>query len=109
MSGPNWKKIISGYNVIDEEYGICRDDKDITVILVGNAIPFKKGRTFGPAENCYPDEGGYCEDITSFNPVSGEEIELTEDELDVANEYLYNKYCESCEPDYDYDPPDYFD
>lgn len=54
-----------------------RDDE--TVVTVEYTIsPFDPGNTYGPAENCYPPEGGEVEIIKVFNdagPVNSTDAE----------------------------------
>jgi len=103
----NWKKILSGFNVTGE-YFLDRE-VEVEVVLAGTGLPYVRGRTSGPSEKCYPSEGGCVEDVTAFNPKTGEPIELTTDELERASEHLYELCCEeahdhyACEGDRAYD------
>jgi hypothetical protein len=110
---PDWNKLLRGFNVIEEEYCMYRandagEEVEITVVLAGNGFPYKRGRTWGPAEHCYPSEGGYCEDVTAFDSKTGERLDLTKDEDETAQEYLWNKFCDMDEPGEDepYDDDD---
>ena len=99
---PNWNKILNGFNVTDKEYCIYRDDKDgneveIMIVLAGSGLPYHKGYTSGPPEKCYPAEGGYCEDVTAFDPKTGSIFDLTKDEESRAQEYLWELYCDQRE------------
>ena len=63
-----------------------RDGIELEIKVTGDYIPFVPGKYFGPPEKCYPDSGGWVE-ITSaiYNE---EEIELTKNELEYAEEKL---------------------
>ncbi len=39
---------------------------EVEVEVEGSLVPYDPGCTYGPIENCYPPEGGYCEDIFIF-------------------------------------------
>lgn len=104
----DWKKILRGFNVTGE-YSFDRG-VEVEVILAGSGVPYVRGRFSGPSEKCYPSEGGYVEDVTAFNPETGEPMDLTEEEKEQASEYLYGLACEEeaqdhyeCEGDRAYD------
>ena len=95
------------YSIVIEEYSLVRAEEDILVTLAGNGVPFRKGRTWGPYEHCYPNEGGYCEDITAFDS-AGNVVELTKEEELNANAALWEALCNSYDGP-DYDGPDNYD
>jgi len=43
------------------EIEIERENVLITLLATGTAYPFIQGKTYGPPEDCYPDEGGDTE------------------------------------------------
>ena len=97
----DWKTILRGFNVKDTEYPLEREDVEVLVVLVGSSSTYRRGRTFGPPEMCYPSEGGYVEDVTAFNPETGEAMDLTVDEQDRASERLNDLACEKARDDYE--------
>ena len=92
---------------------------EIEVTVCGTALPFVHGRTQGDPDSCYPDEGGYAEDITAFFCRRGvwTEIELSDDESSTASErimeqsgqddgsadYEERDYDRRCDEAYEYD------
>lgn len=62
---------------------------------------YEEGRTYGPPENCYPDEG--CTEIQSVIGPDGKDWEsvLTEAEKDRIQEELVEQVINNCEEDYD--------
>ncbi len=80
-------------------------------LKVSGSSYFAEGRTYGPPENCYPDEGDT--EITSVIGPDGKDWEsiLTADEKDTINDRLEAEVINNCEEDYDdSDPPsDNFD
>jgi hypothetical protein len=96
----NWKKILGGFT-LTEEYHLDRDNTEVAVVLAGSGVPYVRGRFSGPSEKCYPSEGGYVEDVTAFNPETGEPMDLTEDEKELASEYLYGLACEEAQDHYE--------
>jgi hypothetical protein len=73
---------------------IIRDDEELEVEVVGHAYHGLKGRYYGPAENCFPDEPAEIEFEVAF--VDGKQIELTEDELIQADKALESAYEDEC-------------
>lgn len=39
------------------------DGEEVEVVLRGNYEPFVRGKMYGRPEDCYPDEGGYVEEV----------------------------------------------
>ena len=70
------------------------------MVLAGSGLPYHKGYTSGPPEKCYPAEGGYCEDVTAFDE-AGKTFDLTEEETEAAQEYLWEMYCDKMEAAYE--------
>ena len=95
---PNWKKILRGFNVTDPGFTVDRDGVEVEVVLAGTGVPYVRGRSSGPAEKCYPSEGGGCEDVTAYDSVTGEVVELTPEEIGRATEHLWNVLCEQDSP-----------
>ena len=65
----------SGYTVytvsprthgIEVEYTLDRDGVEIPLLVCGSPVPFVAGRYWGDPASCYPDDGGYCEDVMAF-------------------------------------------
>lgn len=107
--------------IIIHEFTVERevDGELVELILLAEleVEPFVPGLTFGPPENCYPDEGGYAEIYTIWNIANGQKTEwtgtLTPTEKSKVEEDAYNifaeraaedKYhilCEKDDPDYE--------
>jgi hypothetical protein len=82
----------------------CRDDDDETEIEVEFEItPYVPQRTYGPAELCYPAEGGDVEIITARLKTNGcvIEVNLTEAEHDRITNWLLENEVEPDGPDPD--------
>lgn len=86
---------------------------EVEVTVCGTALAFVRGRTQGDPGSCYPDEGGYAEDITAFFCRNGAwtELGLTKDEEERANDAIMELEGEPDDdgPDYDRDFDDRFD
>jgi hypothetical protein len=63
---------------------------EVEVTVCGTALAFVRGRYQGDPSSCYPDEGGYAEDITAFFCRNGAwtELTLTSDEEGRANDAI---------------------
>ena len=91
-----------------------RIESELEIKVTGSIVPFQKGRQYMPnGDPGYPDEGGYCEDLTAClvrnvevkqkdGSVKTQEIALDITEfvhnLDQLSCDLYEKHCE--ESDY---------
>lgn len=95
---------------------LALDDPELALLVEGNATPFKPGRTWGPPEDCYPDEGGEVEieNVYAVHPGQVRPIKLEVSPLitylaawekleAMVEEYLANQADDG--PDY----PDYED
>lgn len=75
---------------VERPVPVTRDDVDNTVELEievsGSAVPFVRGCYSGPPERCYPDEGGYVEDVSAT--WEGLPFVLTDKEEESAQEAL---------------------
>lgn len=71
------------------------DEVSIEVEVSGDVTAFRPGKTTGPAELCYPDEGGEVEVTGSW--VKGEEFELTHEEISDAEESLQRAAADATE------------
>lgn len=88
-----------------------RNEEELELEIYGSSY-FQAGRTTGPIDNCYPDEGGTeIETITlDGKPWSGE---LTDEETEQAEDQLRDAVMEDQEEpdppsvDYDDEPPSY--
>lgn len=96
----NWKKILDGFSLTDKEYYLDRDDAEVVVVLAGSGVPYVRGRSSGPSEKCFPSEGGHVEDVMVFDPETGEEVELTSEELDRASDHLWQMVCSDDDDSY---------
>ena len=75
-------------------------------LKITGASYYQEGRTYGPPENCYPDEG--CTEIHSVIGPDGKDWEsvLTKPEKDAIEEQINDRVINNCEEDYDdSDPP----
>ncbi len=69
-----------------------RDGQELELELRGTMEPFVRGRTSGPPEDCYPDEGGSADIDGVFlggKPWTGK---LTPEELEDAREAFMEAY-----------------
>jgi flagellar biosynthesis/type III secretory pathway protein FliH len=71
------------------------DWEELEIEVSGGAVPFVRGRTYGPPERCYPDEGGYVEDVEAT--FKGQPFELTEKEEEKAQEALQEAAADAAE------------
>jgi hypothetical protein len=84
------------------------DGACVEVEVSGLFSPYIPARLSGPPEDCYPAEGGECEDFTAT--VDGKEFPLASDEEDYAIEKLAGLATE--DDGYDgpeYEPDDFYD
>jgi len=82
----------------------------IILLQVEGRSYFESGRSYGPPENCYPDEGET--EITIVKGPDGKDWEdqLTESEKDSIIESIQERVTDSCDgPDPDEYEPDYDD
>lgn len=96
-----------------DEYRLMREgddperEEELELEIEGRSY-FQAGRSYGPPENCYPDEGE-----TEILSISwrGKPFpwELTEDERERAEEMICNSVQEDDGPDPDYDDFDDYD
>jgi hypothetical protein len=74
-----------------------------------NVNPYHPAKLSGPPEDCYPAEGGDCDDWQLFRdgkPISNDEFEKMGGDLDELKESI-EEDAQNYEPDVpDYDPPD---
>lgn len=82
---------------------VSRNGEEVNLSITGNIEPFVPGQTSGPAEFCYPSEGGFAE-ITVIHTAQGIpwDGELTLDEEKEASDILYDDW-EARRGDIDYD------
>lgn len=85
---------------------IVRGDEEIEINVEFTATPFVPAQTYGPAENCYPAEGGEIEITAVF--VDGIAIDppLTDDEEAKVIDYLQESLSDDDfddEPDWDFE------
>lgn len=74
---------------------VVRGDAELEIVVIGYYTPASPARTYGPAEDCYPGEGGEIDDFeATFN---GTLFELTAEEEDLAYAALEEKA--SSDPD----------
>lgn len=82
---------------------------EINVTVCGTVQPFVRGRYHGDPSSCYPDEGGYAEDVTAFFERNGAwvELTLTKDEEETFNAAIMELEGEADDDDgrgdYDFD------
>jgi hypothetical protein len=50
------------------------NDEEIDCNATGSMVPYVPAKISGPPENCYPAEGGYCEDVCVKRKDTGEDI-----------------------------------
>jgi hypothetical protein len=98
------------------------EDLEIEVTVEGSYVPFVPAKTYGPPEDCYPAEGGYCDDVFAYvdlPPLPGSKkarrgyVSLTEDEVEQFSSQLSEVAMEDSrdydDDDYDVNDHDYFD
>ena len=71
---------------VESKMIVERDDEELELEIEGEMVAYVPGRHSGPAEMCFPSEGGYVEDIAA--KLDGVEFELSEDETERASEIL---------------------
>lgn len=78
--------------------------RDIEITVEYSRTPFDPGVSWGPAESCYPAEGGDIEIVDAW--IKGSEIDalLSSDE----EEFVIGELQKIPESEYDYDDPDYW-
>jgi hypothetical protein len=64
-------------------YDFLRDDGETEVTVEFSMTPYDSGNTYGPAENCYPPEGGEVEPFRAFGEDGKIEL-MTDAEWDRA-------------------------
>lgn len=77
------------------EIEIVRDGQEVLAEVTGTVEPMVRGRYFGRPENCYPDEGGYAEDIQAT--VDGKPVDLTDLEHEEAEAAVFCAYEDACD------------
>jgi hypothetical protein len=48
-------------------------EEEMEVEIEGSPLPYTPARTYGPIDQCYPAEGGYCEDVQIMVPTPDKE------------------------------------
>lgn len=79
------------------------NEVEIEVEVEGDCVPFKRGRTYGPPEDCYEDEGGFAENVAAF-VMDGKvrrEVPITKEEADEFNEMLMETALDAAEAAYE--------
>ena len=79
----------------------------LEIVVQGDVRPGSPGRTYGPPEDCYEAESAEVDDIKAT--LNGQPFELTDSELDTADEAILEKFGDDAEDvwgDVD-DEPDY--
>ncbi len=71
-------------------FTVTRGDEQIDVDLEYVLSPFDTGNTYGPAENCYPPEGGELEELVAYR--DGEPFALTKAEADEAEAFILENH-----------------
>ncbi|WP_045834486.1 hypothetical protein [Hyphomicrobium sp. 99] len=66
---------------------IERDGEQIEVEVEYSLTPYYPAQTYGPAENCYPAEGGEIDELTAY--LDGEKFELTPVEMQAVEKRIY--------------------
>lgn len=69
---------------------IERDGQQIDIEVEYTVAPFYPAQTYGPAEDCYPSEGGEIEELTAY--LDGEAIKLTPDETRKIEAHIYDRH-----------------
>ena len=73
------------------------DETEVTVEYTISA--FDPGCTYGPAENCYPPEGGEVE-IISVKDLDGKPVQWTDDEAEAWADWIAQNHDFSVEQEY---------
>lgn len=72
----NWlTNFLIWLHIIDEEY-------TIPIEVEYDATPYVPAQTYGPPENCHPEEGGEIDIISITNQLNGEEVVLDKQQED---------------------------
>jgi hypothetical protein len=94
------------------DFEVERGDDLVALTIEGEVLPFVRGRTWGPPEDCYPDEGGTIEIVAVLLDGDLWDGELTPPEVAAACESLAAAAADQ-EPDdddgYDDDYEPYYD
>lgn len=81
-------------------------NRDVEITVEYSRTPYDPGVTWGPAESCYPPEGGDIEIVDAWIIKSEITIHLTNDE----EQYVIEELMKIPESEYDdYDPDDWRD
>jgi len=67
---------------------------NIELEIKGTLVPFVKGRSNGPPEQCYPDEGGYIEDVEVWHAKEDITSLLSDDILEDVTDIAYKEMCD---------------
>jgi len=83
----------------DTTYFLERGDEEFELWIEYNIDPFDPGVSSGPAEACYPPEGGGISDMRIT--LGGKPFEVTDDEDEQIMRFI--------ETEHDHSEPDYYD
>ena len=79
---------------IEVSFSVERGEEEVCLLVRGTASPVVPGRTFGPPERCYPDEGGDVEIVEIVLDAPGNAAwtgTLTREEEKRASEKLFEE------------------
>jgi hypothetical protein len=72
-------------------YRATDDGGEVELTVTYTITPYDPGISYGPAERCYPPEGGEVE-ITEVTDADGNAVEPTEAELEAWTDRIYEEH-----------------